>query len=170
MEQSLGHDAVSLSLKEYVHSVKPITVEKVRKQRPADSLDEKKIAKLRSLLGALAWPATQAPPMLSAAASLLQASMARPTIADILEANKTLVLPKSVRADCAQPRLRRPNLVLGVCTDAAWAGDPMGHHKVDTVGPSYAWAPSLMSSFRAYSGSWVCLGTLFNVKFWGQNL
>ena len=62
MEQSLGHDAVSLSLKEYVHSVKPITVEKVRRQRPADSLDEKKIAKLRSLLGALAWPATQAPP------------------------------------------------------------------------------------------------------------
>ena len=24
------------------------------------------------------------------------------------------------------------------------------------VGPGYAWAPALMSSFRAYSGSWDC--------------
>ena len=37
------------------------------------------------------------------------------------------------------------------------------------VGPAYAGALALMSSFRAYSGFWIVLGTLFNVKFWGQN-
>ena len=39
----------------------------------------------------------------------------------------------------------------------------------NNVGPAYAGALALMSSFRAYSGFWIVLGTLFNVKFWGQN-
>ena len=38
--------------------------------------------------------------------------------------------------------------------------------KGGNVGPAYAGALSLMSSSGANSGSWVCLGTLFNVKFW----
>ena len=38
--------------------------------------------------------------------------------------------------------------------------------KYINVGRAYAGALSLMSSFRAYSGSWLVLGTLFNVKFW----
>ena len=37
------------------------------------------------------------------------------------------------------------------------------------VGPSYAWGPCLMSSSWAIQDLWVCLGTLFNVKFLGQN-
>ena len=37
------------------------------------------------------------------------------------------------------------------------------------VAPAYARAPALMSSSPAYSGFWKCLGTRFNVKFWGQN-
>ena len=37
------------------------------------------------------------------------------------------------------------------------------------VGPTFAGALSLMSSSGAYSGSWIVLGTLFNVKFWEQN-
>ena len=42
--------------------------------------------------------------------------------------------------------------------------------KMETnVGPAYAGALALMSSFRAYSGFWIVLGTPFNVKFWGQN-
>ena len=55
-----------------------------------DALDDREIGKLRSLLGALAWPATQCIPMLSASVSLMQASMSAPTVADLLEANTTL--------------------------------------------------------------------------------
>ena len=58
MLQSFGHDAVKMNLKKYVHHIKPITVEKARKDMVGDDLDEREVAKLRSLIGALAWPAS----------------------------------------------------------------------------------------------------------------
>ena len=131
VEQSMGHDVIGMSLKKYVHSVKPITLDKARKLQPGDQLEETEVAKLRSLLGALAWPATQCLPMLSASVSLLQASMSSPTVADIIEANKTLRFAKECvdryvwkMHDHVSGNLAK--LVFGVYSDAAWAVRPDG--------------------------------------------
>ncbi|CAE7578000.1 unnamed protein product [Symbiodinium microadriaticum] len=129
LQQSFNHDAVMMNLKRYVHQVKPITVDKARKQMVTDTLDEREVGKLRSLLGALAWPATQCIPMLSASVSLMQASMSAPTVGDLLEANKTLRFAKEAVERYSWSIHRHGDLstlCLAAYTDAAWAVRPDG--------------------------------------------
>ena len=129
MQQSFGHDAVKMNLKKYVHHIKPIAVEKARKQMVGDVLDEREVAKLRSLLGALAWPATQCIPMLSASVSLMQSAMSAPTVNDLLEANKTLRFAKET-VERYEWSVHRHGDLSRLCfaayTDAAWAVRPDG--------------------------------------------
>ena len=54
IKQSPGLNIISLSLDKYVHHIKPITIDKVRKQMVDEPLLDKEVAQLRSLLGALA--------------------------------------------------------------------------------------------------------------------
>ena len=62
-----------------------------------EPLEDKETAKLRSLIGALAWPATQCAPTLAASMSLLQA--ANPTVNDFLEGNQALRFAREA-VDC----------------------------------------------------------------------
>ena len=129
IKQSPGLNIISLSLDKYVHHIKPITIEKVRKQMVDEPLVGKEVAQLRSLLGALAWPPTQCIPMLSASVSLLQAAMSSPKIADLIEANKILRFAKEAVGRYEMKIHKHGNLKdlqLGAYTDAAWAVRPDG--------------------------------------------
>ena len=137
LEQSLKLDVINMSLKHYIHHVKPVTVDKVRKQLHDEPLLEKETSQMRSLLGALAWPATQCMPMLSASVSLLQASMANPKISDLLECNKVLRFAKEAVERFRLKMHRHGELsevVFGAYTDAAWAvradGSPQGGYVI----------------------------------------
>ena len=129
IKQSPGLNIISLSLDKYIHHIKPITIDKVRKQMVDEPLLDKEVAQLRSLLGALAWPATQCIPMLSASVSLLQAAMSSPKIADLAEANKILRFAKEAVGRYEMKIHQHGNLKdlqLGAYTDAAWAVRPDG--------------------------------------------
>ena len=41
VEQSMGHETISMSLQKYGHSLKPITIDKSHCQCPEDALEEK---------------------------------------------------------------------------------------------------------------------------------
>ena len=96
VEQSLANDSLTISMKEYVKRVHPITIEKSRKAMPNEPCDEKEHRCLRALVGAFAWPANQCMPQLSASVSILQASVAKPQIKDVNESNKLLRFAKNV--------------------------------------------------------------------------
>ena len=99
MEQSLNNDCISISMKEYVKKVHPLTVEKTRKTMVNGPCDEKEQRGLRALVGALAWPANQSLPQLSASVSILQASVSKLQVKDLLEANKVLRFANNVSQD-----------------------------------------------------------------------
>ena len=92
LEQSIGYD----SLKEYVQKIKPITLDKQRKTMSDAPLEPKETKMLRALIVALAWPAGQCLPQLSASIPLLQASSSNRTVGDIVQANKLLRFAKDV--------------------------------------------------------------------------
>ena len=130
IEQSLNNDVITLSLKEYVHKIKPITLDKSRKTMSDAPLEEKEVKMLRALIGALAWPAGQCLPQLSASISLLQASSSSPTVNDINVANKLLRFAKEV-VQGYNMTLRRhgsslAELRFGVYMDASWGIRPDG--------------------------------------------
>ena len=105
-----------------MHHLKPITMEKTRKQCVTEPLEEKEIARLR-------WPANQCLPMLGASVSLLQASMAGPRVSDMLEANRTLRFAKEC-VDRYELRFHNHGelngLTFAAYSDAAWAVRPDG--------------------------------------------
>jgi hypothetical protein len=130
VEQSLNNDCISISMKEYVKKVHPLTVEKTRKTMVNDPCDEKEQRGLRALVGALAWPANQGLPQLSASVSILQASTSKPQVKDLLEANKALRFAKNVSQDYKmklyQHSERLEDVKFSVYTDAAWSVRPDG--------------------------------------------
>ena len=117
-------------MKEYVKKVHPLTVEKSRKTMVNDPCDEKEQRGLRALVGALAWPANQSLPQLSASVSILQASVSKPQVKDLLEANKVLRFAKTVAVSYKMKIHQHTNLLkdvkFSVYTDAAWSVRPDG--------------------------------------------
>ena len=130
LEQSIGYDSLTLSLKEYVQKIKPITLDKQRKTMSDAPLEPKETKMLRALIGALAWPSGQCLPLLSTSISLLQASSSNPTVGDIAQANKLLRFAKDV-AQGYNMTLRRHGQNLSemrfrVYMDASWGIRPDG--------------------------------------------
>lgn len=95
VQQSREQDYISVSQETYMHAVKPISVQKARRSQGSDECTTREVGALRSLLGALQWPAAQSFPAASASVSFLQSRLARPTVEDLLEANKALGFMKS---------------------------------------------------------------------------
>ena len=115
---------IQLRHETYLHKVKPITIQKERKQQPGEKLTPKEVHQLRAGIGALAWPGNQSCPHLSCSISLLQ-------VEDLQSYNKLLAFAKA-NADVGL-RFRSPkssgnigDLRLGVYFDAAWAVRPCG--------------------------------------------
>ena len=123
----LGH--TSMDLEQHIHHVKPIAVEKAGRQTPDAECTPKEVSALRSLIGALQWPAAQCCPHPSATASFLQAKMSRAAVLDLVEANRALRFVKN----CAGLELQFESLPadfgdwrLGIYADATWASCPDG--------------------------------------------
>ena len=98
LQQSPDLEILTVSLKEYVHKIKPLSLEKSRKTMVDDYCNEKEHRLLRALVGAMSWPVTQCLPQ-AATISILQANINRPTVKDMLEANKFLRFMKEVVKD-----------------------------------------------------------------------
>ena len=127
MNQSLDFETISISLEDYVKSIKPRSIAKHRKTMSDDPCHESVKKQLRALIGAVAWPANQCLPQASASTSLLQASMASPCIKDINDANKFLRYLKEATKGFKLKINRHgsmEDLRFGVYTDAAWAARP----------------------------------------------
>ena len=91
--ETVGPDVI-LSFGDYVRKVAPMTVNnKGGNERPLTSWE---VTKLRGLLGALQWPATQGLPPLSASVSLQAADVNQATTNTAAELNKTLRFAKSM--------------------------------------------------------------------------
>ena len=82
---------------------------------------------LRAIVGAMAWPANQCVPQISATCSLLQAAVSSAKVMDLIEANKGLRFLKEVATDFKLQIHRHgetSELRFGVYSDAAWAVRP----------------------------------------------
>ena len=124
-------DEIQLRHEIYLHKVKPITIQKERKQQPGERLTPKEVHQLRAGIGALAWPGNQSCPHLSCSISLLQAAVADAKVEDLQSYNKLLAFAKT-NADVGL-RFRSPkkagssgDLRLGIYFDAACAVRPCG--------------------------------------------
>ena len=104
--------------------VKPISIEKSRKAMSQEMCTETECRQLRALVGALAWPATQCVPQLSAAVSLLQGALSSAKVQDILDANKVLRFAKDVVQRYEMTMVRHgtfEEIRYSTYCDAAWA-------------------------------------------------
>jgi hypothetical protein len=122
--QSMDYTMVTLSLRQYMTKVKPISIEKSRKAMSQEMCTETECRQLRALVGALAWPATQCVPQLSAAVSLLQGALSSAKVQDILDANKVLRFAKDVVQRYEMTMVRHgtfEEIRYSTYCDAAWA-------------------------------------------------
>ena len=129
IQQSEDLELIPLSLQEYINKIKPLTLEKTRKTMVEDPCTEKKHRQLRALVGAMSWPVTQCVPQAAASISLLQAHINKPSVKDMLEANKCLRFLKEAVKNYVFKIRRRGDLAdlrLGVYSDAVWSVRPDG--------------------------------------------
>ena len=86
-------EGLSLSFGDYVRKIAPLTMPKEEKSR---DLTSGEISKVRGMIGALQWPATQGEPPLSATISILAADINKATTTLMADLNKTLRFAKSM--------------------------------------------------------------------------
>ena len=119
LERTAG-GVLRLHQDEYLKKIKPITLGD--KDDPERALSHPEQTSLRTLLGALQWPATQSSPHLSASVSLLCGDVKSASVATAQEANKTLRFAKTNSDACTMfPKLGPLNeLCMVAMSDAAW--------------------------------------------------
>ena len=66
--QSFNHETVEIKHEQYIKKVKPISIEKIRRQMVNDPVADREKNQLRGLIGAMQWPAAQS--MIHAAAAV----------------------------------------------------------------------------------------------------
>ena len=123
MTQAMDGSTVTFNLEKYIHQLKPLTIEKSRKQQPNERATPREQSQLRGLLGALAWPSFQTQPHMAASVSLAQSATASATISDLLEVNKTLRFAKETASTHLVLRSHGPlyRIRFGMYCDASWA-------------------------------------------------
>ena len=105
----------------FAKKIQPIPVTRSRKQEKYAYCDEKEISQLRGLLGSLSWLSKETRPDLAGRVALLQQSMPRPFVQDIIEAN-SLAKEAVQFADIGitiQP-IPMQFLRVGTVSDASW--------------------------------------------------
>ena len=108
--------------------VKPLTVEKSRRSCASSDCSAREVSQLRSLIGAMQWPASQCMVQGAATVSFSQVGVEGATVQTLLDANKSLRFLKQsgdvgLRI-CATGSFE--NLRLGVNWDASWVSRPSG--------------------------------------------
>ena len=114
--------------------VQPIPVSKTRKAEKLSYCTDAEVHLMRGLLGTLSWLAKESRPDLSGRVAILQQSMPKPYVQDLLEAN---AVAKEALEDSELGVILRPvpleHLRVGTVTDASWGnareGDLESHGK-----------------------------------------
>ncbi|CAK0910898.1 unnamed protein product, partial [Prorocentrum cordatum] len=118
--QSQSRNEIEVKAEQYIHKVKPISIEKVRRQHPGNLCTPKEISQLRGLNGAMQWPASQCMAQAAATVSFAQGYVSKATVGSLLEANKSLRFLKASGDVGIRIRYvsKREQLRLGVYWDA----------------------------------------------------
>ncbi|CAK0861054.1 unnamed protein product [Prorocentrum cordatum] len=137
--QSQSRNEIEVKAEQYIHKVKPISIEKVRRQHPDDLCTPKEISQLRGLNGAMQWPASQCMVQAAATVSFAQGDVSKATVGSLLEANKSLRFLKASGDVGIRIRYvsKWEQLRLGVYWDASWAtrlnGESQGGYMIFAI-------------------------------------
>ena len=93
VQKAVSLNELRLNMSEYIRQIKPISLEKQRRQQSNEKVNHSELTRMQGLAGSMQWPAAQCFPALAASVSL-QAATAESTIQDIVELNKTLRFAK----------------------------------------------------------------------------
>ena len=85
----MNRATINVQLDKYIHKIKPLSIEKERRNTAGDRCTPREHSQLHAIVGARQWPAAQATIHASASVSLAHARGAESTVMDLLEANKT---------------------------------------------------------------------------------
>ena len=129
MMQSKCCSSITLKCEEYMRKVRPLTIEKARRQQAADEATDREQHAYQGLTGSMAWPAAQVMVHAAATVSLAQAKANKPTSQDMLELNKGQRFMKAsadvgLTFDAIADRLGEVRI--GIYWDASWATRPDG--------------------------------------------
>ena len=95
VEQSMNHATINAKVKSYIRKLKPLLIERERRNTVGDRCTPREHSQLRALVGAMQWPAAQATIHAATSVSLAQARGEELTVMGLLEANRTLKLLKN---------------------------------------------------------------------------
>ena len=87
--------SIELCQKKYIEQIEPIQVQRHRRREPQTPVHEQERQCLRQLCGSLQYAAVQTRPDLCAKIGLLQSTIPRACIEDLLEANRVLLEAKT---------------------------------------------------------------------------
>ena len=87
--------SIELCQKKYIEQIEPIQVQRHRRREPQTPVNEQERQCLRQLCGSLQYAAVQTRPDLCAKIGLLQSTIPRACIEDLLEANRVLLEAKT---------------------------------------------------------------------------
>ena len=87
--------SIELCQKKYIEQIEPIQVQRQRRKEPQAPVNEQERQCLRQLCGSLQYAAVQTRPDICAKVGLLQSSIPRACIEDLLEANRVLLEAKT---------------------------------------------------------------------------
>jgi len=113
--------SISIDQNEYASELEEMKLERGRKGNREAPLTEKEGEDLKSLAGQLNWLASQTRPDISFEALELNVSKHKPSVENIIRANKAVRQSKQNESHLLFPKLgKKENLCLKVYSDAAW--------------------------------------------------
>ena len=125
--QSNSDGSIFISQPNYAEGIAKIEINKQRSKQRYSFCTEDEISKLRTALGALSWLAKETRPELAGRVALLQQSMPKPRVQDLVEAN--LIIHDAKKFADAGIRImpiRPEDLRIGVVSDASWGNSKNG--------------------------------------------
>ncbi|CAK0802743.1 unnamed protein product [Prorocentrum cordatum] len=128
LDQNVNAYATALRFEKYLHAVKPITIDKVRRASSASPLAPKELTSFRTLSGQLQWPAAQGIIIAAAVVSFWAAATGNATAQDMIDANKDLRFLKANADVGLRFGFDKPWSAMrtGACSDASCASRPGG--------------------------------------------
>eukprot|EP00435_Cladocopium_sp_Y103_P011110 s283_g2.t2 len=113
--------SIFISQPNYADNIEKIQLDKQRSKHRYSLCTDAEVSRLRTALGALAWLAKETRPELAGRVALLQQSMPKPRVQDLVEAN--LIIADAKKFSSAGIRMMPitpDNLRVGVASDASW--------------------------------------------------
>ena len=113
-------DAAFIDQNSYTNSLLPIAVSSQLKQNKDESLNEKEMQDLRSIIGQINWLAGVSRPDLSFENCILSTSQSKATVNDLIRANKAINSAKRHEYEIKFSKLDQTSISLAVFHDASF--------------------------------------------------